>query len=61
MKKRFEEVFEEVREELGCEWFELYESADFNKVAEKLAEEFGTEVFDSDEYLEWDVEMAEEL
>ena len=61
MKERFEEIFEQVQAELDLDWYELYDSEDFNKVVALIVAEFGEEVLDSDEYSEWENEMYWDL
>ena len=61
MKKRFEEIFEQVQIELDLDWWELYDSEDFDKVVALIVAEFGEEVLDSDEYSDWVNEMYWDL
>ena len=61
MKERFEEIFEQVQTELDLEWYELYDSEEFDKVVALIVAEFGEEVLDSDEYSEWENEMYWDL
>ena len=61
MKERFEEIFEQVQAELDLDWWELYDSEDFDKVVALIIAEFGEEVLDSDEYSEWENEMYWDL
>ena len=57
MKERFEEIFAQVQSELDLDWWELYDSEEFDKVIDLIVAEFGEEVLDSDEYSDWVDEM----
>ena len=57
MRERFEEIFEQVQVELDLDWWELYDSEEFDKVVALIVAEFGEEVLDSDEYSDWVNEM----
>ena len=61
MIERFEEIFEEVMEEKNMEWWELYDSSDFDEVENRIVAEFGKDVLDSDEYCGWTNEMTMDL
>ena len=61
MRERFEEIFEQVQAELNLEWYELYDSENFDKVVELIVNEFGEEVLESEEYSEWEQEMYWDL
>ena len=61
MKKRFEEIFEQVQIELDLDWWELYDSEEFDKVVDLIVAEFGEEVLDSEEYCDWVNEMYWDL
>ena len=61
MKERFEEIFAQVQSELDLDWWELYDSEDFDKVVALIVAEFGEEVLDSDEYSDWINEMYWDL
>lgn len=62
MRERFDEIFGEVMEELGLdEWYELFDSDDFEKVQMRIVDEFGMSILEMDDYIEWAEEMAEEL
>ena len=61
MIERFEEIFEEVMEEKNMEWWELYDSSDFDEVENRIVAEFGKDVLDSDEYCDWANEMTMDL
>ena len=61
MKERFEEIFAQVQSELNLDWWELYDSEDFDKVVALIIAEFGEEVLDSDEYSDWVNEMYWDL
>ena len=61
MKERFEEICEQVQAELDLDWWELYDSEEFDKVVALIVAEFGEEVLDSDEYSEWENEMYWDL
>lgn len=61
MRERFEEIFEQVQVELDLDWWELYDSEEFDKVVDLIIAEFGEEVLDSDEYSDWVNEMYWDL
>ena len=61
MRERFEEIFAQVQAELDLDWWELYDSEDFDKVVALIIAEFGEEVLDSDEYSDWVTEMYWDL
>ena len=61
MKERFEEIFAQVQSELDLDWWELYDSEEFDTVIALIVAEFGEEVLDSDEYAEWENEMYWDL
>ena len=61
MRERFEEIFAQVQSELDLDWWELYDSEEFDKVVDLIVAEFGEEVLDSDEYTEWENEMYWDL
>ena len=61
MKERFEEIFAQVQSELNLDWWELYDSEEFDKVVDLIVAEFGEEVLDSDEYSEWESELENEM
>ena len=61
MKERFEEIFAQVQAELDLDWWELYDSEEFDKVVDLIVAEFGEEVLDSDEYCDWVNEMYWDL
>ena len=61
MRERFEEIFEQVQSELDLDWWELYDSDEFDKVVALIVAEFGEEVLDSDEYSDWVNEMYWDL
>ena len=61
MRERFEEIFEQVQAELDLDWWELYDSEEFDKVVDLIVAEFGEEVLDSDEYCDWVNEMYWDL
>ena len=61
MRERFEEIFEQVQVELDLDWWELYDSEEFDKVVALIVVEFGEEVLDSDEYSDWVNEMYWDL
>ena len=61
MKERFEEIFAQVQSELDLDWWELYDSEEFDTVVALIVAEFGEEVLDSDEYAEWENEMYWDL
>ena len=61
MIERFEEIFEEVMEEKNMEWWELYDSSDFDEVENRIVAEFGKDALDSDEYCDWTNEMTMDL
>ena len=61
MRERFEEIFAQVQSELDLDWWELYDSEEFDKVVDLIVAEFGEEVLDSDEYSDWVNEMYWDL
>ena len=61
MRERFEEIFAQVQSELDLDWWELYDSEEFDKVVALIVVEFGEEVLDSDEYSDWVNEMYWDL
>ena len=61
MRERFEEIFAQVQVELDLDWWELYDSEEFDKVVALIVAEFGEEVLDSDEYSDWVNEMYWDL
>ena len=61
MKERFEEIFAQVQSKLDLDWWELYDSEEFDTVIALIVAEFGEEVLDSDEYSEWENEMYWDL
>ena len=61
MKERFEEIFAQVQSELDLDWWELYDSEEFDKVVDLIVAEFGEEVLDSDDYSDWINEMYWDL
>lgn len=61
MTERFEEIFEEVMEEMELAWYELFDSDQFDIVETRIVAEFGEDVLDSDEYCDWTNEMAMDL
>ena len=61
MRERFEEIFAQVQSELDLDWWELYDSEEFDKVVALIVAEFGEEVLDSNEYSEWENEMYWDL
>ena len=61
MRERFEEIFDQVQVELDLDWWELYDSEEFDKVVALIVAEFGEEVLDSDEYSDWVNEMYWDL
>lgn len=61
MVERFDEIFSEVMEELDADWWEVFDSPQFDTVDSRIAKEFGEYIFESEEYLAWYNEMAEDL
>ena len=61
MTERFEEIFEEIMEEMDLAWYELFDSDQFDIVEARIVAEFGEDVLESDEYTAWTSEMAWEL
>ena len=61
MKERFEEIFAQVQSELNLDWWELYDSEEFDKVVDLIIAEFGEEVLDSEDYSDWINEMYWDL
>lgn len=62
MREIFWEIFWEIGEENGCEsWWEVFDSEVFDLVENAIAERLGADVIDSDEFIAWANEMAEDL
>ena len=63
MFEMFEEVFAEVMVEMGItEWYELFDSEDFEEVERRIAERYGVESAEEvDGFIEWSSEMAMDL
>lgn len=61
MLERFEEIFDEVMDEMEKSWWELFDSEEFEIVEARIAEEFGKDALESEEYLDWVAEMTEDL
>ena len=57
MKEHFEEIFAQVQSELDLDWWELYDSDEFDVIIALIVTNFGEEVLDSDEYSDWVNEM----
>ena len=58
----FEQVFENVMEELGLEnWWELYDSENFDLVVERISERLGHNAWDDPEFIVWQDTMADDL
>ncbi len=60
----FDEVFGAVQDAMELDWWELYDSSDFDTVVEMIAQIMGIsveELCDLDEFADWDAEMAGEL
>jgi len=55
----FNEVFDELIREMGCEaWYELYKVEGFDSITIRVAERYGVTIIESDEYKEWMKEMS---
>lgn len=65
MTEMFEKIFVEVMNEMGINnWYELYDSGDFDIVRERIAREMNItveELDNNDEYNQWDGEMYWDL
>lgn len=62
MVRNFEEIFEEVMIENEIEeWYELFDSDDFEIVEERIVKELGKEILKSEEYNNWIEIMALDL
>lgn len=62
MVRNFEEIFEEVIIENEIEeWYELFDSDDFEIVEERIVKELGKEILKSEEYNNWIEIMALDL
>ena len=61
MRERFEEIFAQVQLELDLDWWELYDSDEFDVITALIVTNFGEEVLDSDEYSDWINEMYWDL
>ena len=59
----FEEIFEAVMNELAiCNWWELFDSGDFEVVEERICDRFGvTDPTEVEGFIEWNNEMCDEL
>lgn len=58
----FEEVFEGVMDDLGITaWYDLFDSDRFDEVERRIAEKFGKEILETDDYTNWVDEMCDEL
>ena len=58
----FEQIFEEIMEMLGIEaWYELFDSDDFEIVEERISAALGYDCWESEEFVIWYREMAEDL
>lgn len=58
----FEEVFEGVMDDLGITaWYDLFDSDQFDEVERRIAEKFGKEILETDNYIDWVDEMCDEL
>jgi len=62
MREIFWDIFWEVGEAFDrFDWWEIFDSDVFDEVEKAIAERFGAEVLDSDEFCDWYNEMAEDL
>lgn len=62
MVEKFEEIFWQVGDENGVnEWYNIFDSDLFDVVRDRIVNEFGDDVLDSDEFLDWYDEMYEDL
>lgn len=58
----FDSFFVEVAESLGIgEWYELFDSSEFQLVEDAIVKAYGVEVLESEAYQSWVQEMAEDL
>lgn len=59
----FEEIFEAVMNELAiCDWWELFDSEDFEVVEERICDRFGvTDPAEVEGFIEWNNMMCDEL
>ena len=62
MVEKFEEIFWQVGDENGVnEWYNIFDSDLFDVVRDRIVNEFGDDVLESDEFLDWYDEMYEDL
>jgi len=62
MVEKFEEIFWQVGDENGVnEWYNIFDSDLFDVVRDRIVNEFGDDVLESDEFLDWYDEMCEDL
>lgn len=58
----FQQIFESMMEELGQEnWWELYDSEDFDLVVERISECLGHDAWEDPEFIAWQNIMADDL
>lgn len=62
MRDMFEEVFEGVAEEHGVEeWYEVFDSALFDIVCDRISARLGHDCRDDEDFAEWENELAMDL
>ena len=61
MMERFEEIFEEYLVEVERDWYEVFDSEEFEVVESRIAAEFGAEALESEEFTAWTSEMGWDL
>ena len=61
-KDIFYDIFETVQDELGLDWWELFDSENFGIVEERIRKYFGVnDEFDIDGYDDWYNTLCEDL
>lgn len=61
-KDIFYDIFETVQDELGLDWWELFDSENFSIVEERICKYFGVnDEFDIDGYDDWYNTLCEDL
>lgn len=61
MEDLFEEVLAEIAEAHDCEWWEVVDSDLWAEVQERIADQCGVSVIESDEFIAWEAQLAEDL
>lgn len=62
MFEMFDDVFEEVMDELEIsDWWELFDDRRFEIVEERITERLGHDCWEDEDFLAWNRSMGEEL